>query len=336
MLKWNDIITFTKNGNPSPDRRVVKTDGEWREQLTAEEYRITRQKGTERAFSHESCNLFEPGIYRCICCDTLLFNTTEKFDSGTGWPSFTQPIQTNAIAYNSDGTHGMSRVETVCNTCDAHLGHVFPDGPAPSGLRYCINGVALKKQKTEADSQTSLETATFGGGCFWCTEAIFQQVQGVEKVESGYSGGKKLNPSYHEVCSGTTGHAEAVQIAFNPDEISYRDMLRIHLSTHDPTTLNRQGADTGAQYRSVIFTHDDEQKKIAQEVVEELSDSFDNKIVTEVAAFEKFYKAEDKHQNYYRDNSNQGYCQAVIDPKLEKFRKLFKEKMKVERMKAAV
>jgi len=145
MLKWPDILQLSKEGNPAPDRKVVKTDEQWREQLSAEEYRVTRQAGTERAFSSEMCSLFEPGIYGCLCCDTVLFDANEKFESGTGWPSFTQPVAKNAIAYRLDQSHGMQRVETICNTCDAHLGHVFPDGPPPSGLRYCMNAVALKK-----------------------------------------------------------------------------------------------------------------------------------------------------------------------------------------------
>ena len=145
MLKWIDVIKFANKGNPEPDRKVVKTEAEWKAQLTDEEYRVTRLKGTERAFSSEMCSLFEPGLYQCICCDTLLFDASEKFESGTGWPSFTQPVKENAIAYIEDRSFGMRRIETVCNTCDAHLGHVFPDGPAPSGLRYCINAVAMKK-----------------------------------------------------------------------------------------------------------------------------------------------------------------------------------------------
>ncbi len=145
MLKWNDVLSFAKNGNPPPERKVVKTDPEWRGQLTAEQYKVTREAGTERAFSSEMCNLFEPGIYSCLCCDTVLFDATEKFDSGTGWPSFTQPLKENAIAYHVDTSYGVTRVETVCNACDAHLGHVFPDGPPPTGLRYCMNAVALKK-----------------------------------------------------------------------------------------------------------------------------------------------------------------------------------------------
>lgn len=145
MLNWKEIIKLAKEGNLPPDKRVEKTENEWREILSEEQYRVTREAGTERAFSSQMCTLFEPGLYECICCGTLLFDASEKFDSGTGWPSFTQPIQENAIAYNADTSYGMVRVETVCNSCKAHLGHVFPDGPIPSGLRYCINAVALKK-----------------------------------------------------------------------------------------------------------------------------------------------------------------------------------------------
>ncbi|UOX34229.1 peptide-methionine (R)-S-oxide reductase MsrB [Flavobacterium sediminilitoris] len=147
MLNWNNIIHFTNRGNPDPDKKVVKSDAEWKAQLTEEEYRITRLKGTERPHSSELCSLFEPGVYGCICCDTLLFDANEKFESGTGWPSFTQPIKENAVGYVKDISFGMIRVEAVCNTCDAHLGHVFPDGPEPSGLRYCMNAISMKKMK---------------------------------------------------------------------------------------------------------------------------------------------------------------------------------------------
>ena len=171
----------------------------------------------------------------------------------------------------------------------------------------------------------ALETATVGGGCFWCTEAVFQQLRGVENVVSGYSGGQMLNPDYRSVCNGTTGHAEVIQIEFDPTQISYADLLRIHLATHDPTTLNRQGADRGTQYRSVIFTHSPEQQVTAQAVVQEMQTNFDEPIVTQVVAAETFYAAEDYHQNYYRSNPGAGYCQAVINPKLSKARALFKQ-----------
>jgi len=145
MLKWDDVLNFAKTGSPKPGRKVVKTDAEWRAQLSEEEYRVTRQAATERAFSSAMCSLFEPGIYSCVCCETILFDASEKFESHTGWPSFTQPLEENVIAYRFDGPAFLKRVETTCNTCDAHLGHVFPDGPEPSGLRYCMNAVALRK-----------------------------------------------------------------------------------------------------------------------------------------------------------------------------------------------
>ncbi|WP_215225611.1 peptide-methionine (R)-S-oxide reductase MsrB [Echinicola shivajiensis] len=145
MLKWSDIIRFTNQGNPSPSKRVEKSAQEWKELLTEEEFHITRLKGTERAYSSELCSMFDPGKYACVCCETLLFDAEGKFESGSGWPSFTQPLESNAVAYHKDESFGMVRVEITCNTCDAHLGHVFPDGPEPSGLRYCVNAVSLKK-----------------------------------------------------------------------------------------------------------------------------------------------------------------------------------------------
>ncbi len=145
MLSWNDIIKFTNHGNPTPPYRVEKSLAEWKEILSAEEFQITRLKGTERAHSSDMCSLFEPGKYACKCCKTPLFDATEKFESGTGWPSFTQPLEENLVAYHKDKSFGMIRVEALCNVCDAHLGHIFPDGPAPSGLRYCVNALSLEK-----------------------------------------------------------------------------------------------------------------------------------------------------------------------------------------------
>lgn len=145
MLTWQIILQYSENGNPEPDRKVIKTEAEWRQQLSDEAFVITRQSGTERAFSSDSCNRFEPGEYHCVCCDSLLFDADSKFDSGSGWPSFYQPATVNAIAYHADYSHAMTRIEALCNVCDAHLGHVFPDGPPPSGLRYCINALALQK-----------------------------------------------------------------------------------------------------------------------------------------------------------------------------------------------
>ena len=172
--------------------------------------------------------------------------------------------------------------------------------------------------------------ATFGGGCFWCTEAVFQNVEGVHKVESGYEGGKLKNPTYKEVCSGLTGHAEVIQVTYDPAAITYPELLEIFWATHDPTTLNRQGADVGTQYRSVIFYHTPEQKEQAIEYKERLdkSGAFDAPIVTEISPANVFYKAEDYHQNYYNLNGQAPYCSYVIQPKLEKFKKAFSEKLK--------
>lgn len=174
------------------------------------------------------------------------------------------------------------------------------------------------------------EIATLGGGCFWCLEAIFNELRGVEKVVSGYSGGSVSNPTYSEVCSGTTGHAEAVQITFDPQLISFRELLQVFFTIHDPTTLNRQGADVGTQYRSVIFYHTPEQEKIAKEVIAELEKAkvWDAPIVTALTSFEAFYPAEEYHQEYYNRNPEQPYCRIVIEPKVAKFRKQFIAKLK--------
>lgn len=180
------------------------------------------------------------------------------------------------------------------------------------------------------EEQKDLKIATFGNGCFWCTEAVFQQLEGVERVESGYAGGTVKNPSYKEVCTGTTGHAEVIRVFFNPNKINYRTLLDVFFSTHDPTTLNRQGADVGTQYRSAIFYHDEAQKAEAEKIIADLEKEnvFEDKIVTEITAVNNYYPAEDYHQNYYNNNKTQGYCQAVINPKLQKFIKKYKDKLK--------
>jgi peptide-methionine (S)-S-oxide reductase len=185
----------------------------------------------------------------------------------------------------------------------------------------------LKKKEINMEG---METATFGSGCFWCSEAIFERVKGVISVISGYSGGTVENPTYEQVCSGKTGHAEAIQITYNPKVVSYPELLEIFWRTHDPTTLNRQGNDVGTQYRSVIFYHNENQKKLAEEYKKKLDESgaWGNPIVTEISPYKNFYKAENYHQDYYENNPNQGYCSFVIAPKVEKFEKVFKDKLK--------
>ena len=198
-----------------------------------------------------------------------------------------------------------------------------------SAVTESENGPDEETENSQMTGETKLAMATLGSGCFWCTEAFFQEVKGVKKVESGYSGGPVENPTYKAVCSGLTGHAEVVQVTFDPAVVSFTEILEIFFRTHDPTTLNRQGADVGTQYRSAIFYHDQEQKKVAEEVKSKLDQAgiWPNPIVTEVTAFDKFYVAEDYHQDYFKLNPNAGYCQAVIMPKLAKFRKVFEEKL---------
>ena len=183
---------------------------------------------------------------------------------------------------------------------------------------------------TEINTNMKVETATFGSGCFWCTEAVFERIEGVARVESGYTGGTVDNPTYRQITTGTTGHAEVVQIKYYPDAVSYPELLEIFWKTHDPTTLNRQGADVGTQYRSAIFYHSEEQKKLAEKYKTELnaSGAFNDPIVTEITKFDKFYKAEEYHQDYYANNPNQGYCAFVITPKIEKLEEVFKDKLK--------
>ena len=192
-----------------------------------------------------------------------------------------------------------------------------------------VLGFTLNAQNNKKMNE-KLATATFGNGCFWCTEAIFQQLKGVASVLPGYTGGSVKNPSYREVCTGTTGHAEAIQIKYDPDVISYRELLDIFFYTHDPTTLNRQGGDVGTQYRSAIFYHDEQQKEDAETIIAQLTEEgvYDDPIVTEVTVAQVFYEAEDYHKNYYNNNKNQGYCRAVINPKLDKFMKKYGAKTK--------
>ena len=186
------------------------------------------------------------------------------------------------------------------------------------------------KEPVKVKVKEGMEVATFAGGCFWCTEAVFLEIKGVEKVVSGYIGGTTKNPTYKDICTGETGHAEAIQITFNPNEVAYEDLLEVFFATHDPTTLNRQGADVGTQYRSEIFYHSEAQKTKAENYIQLLEKEklYDKKIVTKVSSASVFYNAEEYHQNYYNQNSSQGYCQMVIAPKLEKLRKYYKSKLK--------
>lgn len=315
--------------------RMELTNEQWRERLSPEAFRILRNSGTEAPFCGTLLDNKKEGVYACAGCALPLFSSQHKFNSGTGWPSFFQPVGKSNIAYKRDTSHGMVRTEILCARCDGHLGHVFDDGPAPSNLRYCVNSESLTF--TDSDNLASLGevgVAIFAGGCFWCVEGVFEQLLGVHDVTSGYTGGPK-NPEQHpvtykEVYTGKTGHAEAVRIIYDPKVISFENLLEVHFATHDPTTLNRQGADVGTHYRSAIFYSNDQEKQIVQKFIERLTaeKAFQSPIVTTLEPLNGFQVAEDYHQDYAALNPDQPYICNVALPKIEKVRKTFPQKVK--------
>jgi peptide methionine sulfoxide reductase msrA/msrB len=303
------------------------TSEELKKTLSKEQYTCTQEEGTETPFHNAYWNNKADGIYVDVVSGEPLFSSLDKYDSGSGWPSFTKPIEDDHLTTKTDTKLGYERTEIRSKVANSHLGHIFDDGPREAGgKRYCMNSAALKfipleEMKAKSYGQYLFafakkkhwEIATLAGGCFWGVEELIQQQPGAIETQVGYTGGKTERPVYEVVKTSATGHAEAVQVLFDPDKTSYEKLLHFFFTMHDPTTLNQQGNDKGTQYRSAIFYESDTQKKIAEKTIEKLNKSgvWKKPVVTEVVKAGPFYRAEEYHQKYLNKNPNGYTCHFV-------------------------